>query len=189
MGTRTPWGTSDYSRKYARGLIFYGTPGHGGYHLSPTVNAKVNEAWRRSSGWYEEDCEWAIVALTFPEHFSEHLEHAKETAKCYYPHQYEAVTGEAVRLEESTVLREERDLTLHAESWIALSAFGDWHQKVPKGMVGVYARKGGDRRFLSPAGERWFLVPAEEYSDPARRCSLGFIVDPARYEEIAPLRG
>ena len=30
----TPWGQSDYSKELADGIVFHGTPSHGGIHLS-----------------------------------------------------------------------------------------------------------------------------------------------------------
>lgn len=29
----------------------------------------MHPAWRENDGWYEEDCDWAIAALTFPAEF------------------------------------------------------------------------------------------------------------------------
>ena len=63
---KTPWGYSDSSEAIAEGIAWYGTPSHGGYHLSMARNAEVHDAWRRPDGWYEEDCDWCMVALTFP---------------------------------------------------------------------------------------------------------------------------
>jgi hypothetical protein len=186
MGTRTPWGTADSSQQITKGIMFYTTPSHGGYHLSPAMNAKVHEAWRDAKGWYEEDCEWSIVALTFPEHFSaDNLAHAKATAKGCYPHAYKTVTGEDVKLEESHVLREEADAVKHAESWIAVCAMGSWHAKVPSGKVGVIAAKGGrDSTGRLPREQRCFLVAKEAYDAREHWCSLGFIVNPAEHAEV-----
>lgn len=72
----TPWGESQIVEKVADGIFAVATAGHGGYRLDKARNAKVPEAWREASfngngrfGWYEEDCDWAMVALTFPEVF------------------------------------------------------------------------------------------------------------------------
>jgi hypothetical protein len=191
MGTQTPWGTADSSKSITRGIVLYSTPGHGGFHVSPTLNAKVHEAWRRAKGWYEEDCEWAIVVLTFPQHFTaDQTTDAKSTAKNYYPHAYKTVMGEDVKPEESHVLREETDAAKHGEAWVVTCAFGDWHAKVPTGMVGVCAMRGTDAyaRNRGHGGrlfaQRFFFVPAEEYDDASKRCSLGFIVDTERHQEV-----
>lgn len=182
MGTRTPWGTSDYSKKYAPGVIFYGTPSHGGYHLCATKNALVHEAWRRKDGWYEEDCDWAIVALTFPELFAEHLAHARSTAKNWYPDAYTVVTGLPVGLEDSSVLRKREFDAWHAKDFVVVAAWGDWAEGVPAGMVGVVATLGGDRA----APGAWFLVPAAEYEG---RREFGFVIDPARHAECPKIVG
>ena len=58
--------------------MFYSTPSHGGYHLSPDRLASVASShrayaakWSHGWGdaWYEEDCAAAIVVVTFPQFF------------------------------------------------------------------------------------------------------------------------
>jgi hypothetical protein len=76
-GTSTPWGKAQLSDKSAPGIIFYVTAGHGGYHLSEGRMAQLpkeikdyiggNYDWQR--GWFEEDCDWAMVVYSFPEYF------------------------------------------------------------------------------------------------------------------------
>lgn len=88
-GTTTPWGRAQTTQRYARGITQYTTAGHGGFKLSPTRNAQVHKVWRDQQGWYEEDCEWAIVALTFPEFFTEKdLDYAHDSVGRWYPEQY-----------------------------------------------------------------------------------------------------
>ena len=70
----TPWGYSDYEENLADGIDVYGTSGHGGYKLSKDRNNKIPENWRLKGfydGWYEEDCGWAPICLTFPLYFSQ----------------------------------------------------------------------------------------------------------------------
>ncbi len=64
--THTPWGKADYANQYTRGIIFYGTPSHGGFKVSNGMNAKMPDVLRNEDGWYEEDCEWAKVAFFLP---------------------------------------------------------------------------------------------------------------------------
>lgn len=93
-GARTPWGTADNVSYLAPGIASVSTPGHGGVKLSPARNKDVDPAWRNSNGWYEEDCEWSITAITHPEAFSEeHRKYAHECARRWYPDEYEAVVG------------------------------------------------------------------------------------------------
>ncbi len=56
------------------------------------------------------------------------------------------------------------------DNYVAISAWGDWHHNVPKGMVLVLATKGGIRE--NP--RKWFLIPADEYK-------MNFVIDPTRY--------
>lgn len=75
--TSSPWGTPDSQENVAEGIAFIETPSHGGFYLSPLRNARVPQEWREASfnrqglsGWYEEDCDAALVVVTFPEFFS-----------------------------------------------------------------------------------------------------------------------
>ena len=93
MSTNTPWGPSQDSKEIAPGIVFYSTASHGGIHLAPTLNAQVADVWRREEGWYEEDCDWAIVAFTFPALFLNAYASAVDTVRHWYPCEYEQVTG------------------------------------------------------------------------------------------------
>jgi len=74
----TPWGPTQTADQIAPGIVFYSTAGHGGFHLNAERNAQVRSEFKtgdnlmdlRSEGWYEEDCDAAIVIFTFPEFFS-----------------------------------------------------------------------------------------------------------------------
>ena len=74
MGISTPWGHSDSRKGYGEGITFYGTPSHGGFRVSaerlramPADLAAIDPF--AGPGWYEEDGDWAVVALAFPECF------------------------------------------------------------------------------------------------------------------------
>lgn len=72
----SPWGKPDFQKEIAPGIISLSTPGHGGYWLSKEMRAQMPETLRRKTpfageGWYEEDCDWAIVVLAFPWFFTE----------------------------------------------------------------------------------------------------------------------
>lgn len=71
--------------------------------------------------------------------------------------------------------------TRHAHDWLVNSAFGDWQNGVPAGMVGCVATVGGGRNPSATAPRRFFLVPQSEY---ARRTEQ-FVIDPQRHQEIA----
>ncbi len=106
MGTWTPWGQADYTKQIARGIVSYSTPGHGGIHVSPTKQAKMPEALRIESGWYEEDCDWALVALAFPEYFIAEYSQALDTVKNWHPDRYEKWSGVTLKPEESYIKKQ-----------------------------------------------------------------------------------
>ena len=97
MSTSTPWGKADYVKKYAAGIIWYSTPSHGGFHVCPTKNLQIPEYMREAGGWYEEDCDWAIVATIFPAAFLADkdpawtLQQARDTLKNWNPKAYEYI--------------------------------------------------------------------------------------------------
>jgi hypothetical protein len=178
-GARTPWGTADHVKEVAPGIWQVSTPGHGGYKLDRANNARVHIAWRKEGGWYEEDCEWSRVAITFPEQFTEsQCVHAVSTAKQYTPDEYTAVTGKPVELAESRVLRERAFVAAFADKYVARTAWGDWHEAVPKGFVGVYATLGGANTAPAFYAGKYFLVTEAEY---AARSEFGFVVDETKH--------
>jgi hypothetical protein len=72
----TPWGAPQSIDDIGEGVCFVATASHGGYFVPPAINEKIPAAWRAISfngqgaaGWYEEDCDWCMVALTFPSLF------------------------------------------------------------------------------------------------------------------------
>lgn len=91
---RTPWGNSDSVVELSNGIRRVSTPSHGGYwvpaKLLPLIPARFQAyavKWSGSPQWYEEDCAWACVAVTFPDVFDwsagETLAHAQETVARY----------------------------------------------------------------------------------------------------------
>ena len=82
----TPWGMSDSFVAIAPGITVYGTPSHGGYHIT---GKRVDE-WKDyfpdvtlfgdRFPWFEEDCDWVWVCLRWPEHFP--LEARQHVADC-----------------------------------------------------------------------------------------------------------
>jgi len=103
----SPWGEVQYTTDVAPGIWHIGTAGHGGYHLSPSRNAEVPAAIRREDRWYEEDCNWAAVAVAFPAYFKPDIvEHAKETMRNWHPTAWERLTGQTLTAEQSYMRRE-----------------------------------------------------------------------------------
>ena len=72
----TPWGISDDIKIIADGIRLISTPSHGGIWVSKARLAEMPEKYKTPSSFYkmggqffEEDCEWARVALSFPQFF------------------------------------------------------------------------------------------------------------------------
>lgn len=179
MGTATPWGTSQYSKKLARGVVSYSTAGHGGIHVSKTMFAKMPKVFQNirttKQGWFEEDCEWAFVALSFPDLFSsESVESAHASVKNYWPEAYQAWRRETepnyvLPVEESHALQRKAFEQANASNWVVISAVN-----AENNMVKCHATLGG--KYAPDA--KVFLVPQEEYKSP-------FIIDTQRHKEVA----
>ena len=176
--TRSPWGTIQSAT--AIGPFWQvSTAGHGGIKVPAELNRLIPAPHRRAGGWYEEDCEWSIVAIRFPEHFSEaQRKNARDQAIHWYPDAFEAITGEKIPEGASRARNEERFRRESADKYVVVSAYGDWHETVPKGMAGVCASQGGSRAPGTP--QAWFLVPIAEYK--AGQGSFGFIIDESRHQ-------
>lgn len=173
-GTWTPWGPAQHATAYKRGVIKYGTAGHGGFHLSATVNDRLPEHLRNPDGWYEEDCEWAKVATALPELFTRRERRfADETMRNSYPDAWEAHHGRELAPGESRAKDEKAFYERHKDDWLAIAASRETDDTVK-----VWATKGGKR--AAGVEEKLFLVPLGEYQ--ARR-SPAFVVDPARHPE------
>ncbi|CAB4158610.1 hypothetical protein UFOVP703_21 [uncultured Caudovirales phage] len=74
--TSTPWGTAELVEVVAPGIRRVHTARHGGYHLAPERIAQMPEALRciptfQPHPWFEEDCDWILVVLSFPDLFDD----------------------------------------------------------------------------------------------------------------------
>lgn len=173
----TPWGKADSIYKHARGIIFYGTPSHGGIHVSAKKNLLIPEYMRKDDGWYEEDCDWSIPGVVFPEAFSEKDRiGAKDTLRSWHPDAYEKFFGEVVYPGQSYI--RDRDIfnKTHENDWVVIAASGSWHEKARPGFCYCIATRGGKRDV-----ERGYLVPQSEYD---KRSHYGFVIDETRHERI-----
>lgn len=88
--TTSPWGPVQHQELLAPGIVRVMTAGHGGLVLSPErLQAMPNRYKLNEYGtgrYFEEDCEWALVVLAFPDEFSqEQQDAARATAAQYYP--------------------------------------------------------------------------------------------------------
>lgn len=73
----TPWGPAQIAKEIAPGITSVSTASHGGFILSPERLAALPQPLRAikpwaGEGYYEEDCDWAIVVAGFWQYFDEH---------------------------------------------------------------------------------------------------------------------
>lgn len=169
----SPWGASQGGSVYAEGIVFHVTASHGGFKLDDAHNAAMPAALRIESGWYEEDCDWALVAFGFPELFTAYERRiAEKTLRDAYPERWEAVHGRLLAPGESFTRDRRLFEEAHAQDWVVISA--SMSVSTP-GLVKCVAALGG-RRDRRPY--RGFLVPKAEY----RVGPHGFVIDEARHE-------
>ncbi len=174
IAANTPWGPSQLATVYAEGIVSHMTAGHGGFHLSAERNLRVSSLLRKSSPWYEEDAEWAIVAHSFPDLFTAHERKcAEETIRNSWPSAWEAIHGRELAPGQSRAKDREAFEAEHAGDWIVISAIFSSHHA---DMTEVVATPGGIRNHR--ADERRFLVPSSEY---ATRGPFGFVIDERRH--------
>lgn len=73
--TFTPWGAPESVKPWGPGIWLVETASHGGFYLEPAALRQVPLDWRKrrfgvaassDSPWFEEDCDWAMVAVIFP---------------------------------------------------------------------------------------------------------------------------
>lgn len=167
----TPWGASQGTTWFADGILCHGTASHGGFELAPYRNAQIPLSMRSVSGFYEEDCEWAIVAVTFPGFFTDREQRlADQTMRDWHPDIWEELNGRQLSPDKSCARAEVAFNKDHANRWIVCSAIVSSHHP---GMVECVARRPCD-----PAVECRYLVPSAEY-DPGR---FGFVIDPERHQ-------
>lgn len=88
--TSSPWGTIQNVTQLAPGIWLVSTASHGGIKVSDQRLATMHPDWRQtaysSNGWFEEDCDWALVALSFPDAFKpEDIEAARRTVAHFHP--------------------------------------------------------------------------------------------------------
>jgi hypothetical protein len=175
VSASTPWGGSQLATVYAEGVVAHMTSGHGGFHLSAERNAMVHPELRKEPPWYEEDAEWAIVAISFPDLFTTYERaEADKTIRNSWPDAWEALYGRSLLDGESWAKDRMAFDQCHVTDWVVTSAIRSDHHP---GMTEVVAVLGGDR--TRAREERRFLVPSDEYAERGR---FGFVIDPGRHD-------
>lgn len=71
----TPWGAPQDVREYCPGVVGYETGSHGGIWVATFQMENMPAELRAiapfaAPGWYERDCDWAIVCASFPHLFT-----------------------------------------------------------------------------------------------------------------------
>ncbi len=90
----TPWGISQGATVYAEGVVYHSTASHGGFKLDRARNAALHPALRIKGGWYEEDGDWARVAVGYPDLFTDREQaSADRMLREWEPDAWEAVHG------------------------------------------------------------------------------------------------
>lgn len=188
----TPWGAPQSRITVTPGITRVDTESHGGYVLDEARVAAMPAPLRTigNGPYFEEDVAWCAVPLAFPDVFSSDIvEQAHQTCKHWFPEAWEAWTQTTLQPGESRAKDQQAWYAAHANDYIVTTAWGDWHQRVPEGMVGVCACKGGRRnpfRVSIPSSEAFFLVPAKEY-DARNPRDFGFLIDETRHVRIDPI--
>lgn len=168
---KTPWGESQTVEQIAEGIMQVTTARHGGIKLDRKRNAQVPAYMRRPGGWYEEDCEWSIVGVTFPEFFQVgHLKASMEMLMNWNPGYSEKRFGIKVTPEMSWKRKEEEFYQKTADKLVVISASSQG-----EGLVECYAIIGGNQnRNTHFHTGRTFLIPSEKYQ---ARDPLGFVIE------------
>jgi hypothetical protein len=172
-GTHTPWGVSQRTTVYADGVECHSTASHGGFKLSVERNCKVHSPLRSKGGFYEEDCAWAAVAITFPDLFTGFERRCAEaTIRDWQPDAWEAIFARALAPGQSHIKDRRAFETEHANDWVVISALRSDHHT---GMTEVIATRGGKRD--PHTEERRFLLPSAQYE----MGRFGFIIDETQH--------
>ena len=98
MATQTKWGKAQTSKRRGAGIMEYTTSGHGGFHVSPKLNARIPSHFYREDGWYGEDCDWCLVVMTFPDRFHyERVVSALDALERWHPVAFKIHTGKKAK--------------------------------------------------------------------------------------------
>lgn len=97
--TATPWGLAQTVRCMSEtiGIWSVSTESHGGIYVDQVANSMIPEYMRSRGGWYEEDCDWCIPAVVFPDSFPDRMRnHAKDALRAWHPAMYERFYCEVI---------------------------------------------------------------------------------------------
>lgn len=169
---RSPWGKVQNAVQFAEMEDCWriSTSSHGGIKLSPKMNKEIPKLFRRSGGWYEEDCEAAI-----PLHFLKKQPDAIPVLKNYFWRNYEQFFNCSIPEEESQTKRIDMHEEKNKNNWCVISC-----SPHDKELLRVICTLGGSYNHGVP--RRYFLVPVQEYQ--SRDKVLSFVIDLRKHAEI-----
>lgn len=217
-GFQTPWETPDHGSIYAPGIASVSTRSHGGFILTAEMNERIDERWRAPSGgyagsaddvldpewrtrgnelpgfaFYEEDEQWAIVAVSFPELFTDReMEFANRTLRNAYPDVWESVTGGTATAENSSGRRKAEFRKAHAGRWLVTCAVKD-KQDAARVVVTAY-KDGRDEHGRTTGAPRHYSIDSEDYSRRLKEsgvyeCVIDEVEDPRVRQDGTPYGG
>lgn len=191
--TFSPWGAVQSSHVYAEGIESVSTAGHGGILLSPERMARVREIFREFETFaggaaFEEDQDWSVVALAFPDVFDDQdlraaVRTAKRSAEPFGDYRYPGWESVAAWLETdaaaSILARVDAFAALVADMWEAGSG-GTPPRGYPRGSWGQsFTRpRDGERRYavLREIPTKAFYTDAEIDALTVEPCAAsGFV--------------
>lgn len=194
----SPWGAVQHLTNVLAGMVSVSTASHGGIIVAPDrlerMPAYMREAWA-GRGAFEEDVDWSIPFCVFEAeiladgdiHSKKLIEvgHHRETLRNWHPARYEKFYRVVLKPGESRRKDGDDWKRVNAGALQSVSAFGDWQNGVPAGMVGVVACIGGRTDQGQYGGAcRYFLVPKAEYDTRTENACGTFIVDQAKHGEV-----
>lgn len=101
------WGAIQRTDYVGGGLKFVSCSGHGGFLISDARNAGIPEQLRREDGMYEEDCDFMIIGLVYPENVSDLLNRWNpEVEDKYTPEKVRAMAAKSVANWHTTASRD-----------------------------------------------------------------------------------
>lgn len=183
--TSSPWGAVQHADTLGPGITSVSTASHGGIHLDAWRVAQLPPALQTKRGqWFEEDVDWCIPAVAFPQHFDRDRQTAIDTLRNWLPDLYEAHFNEVLPVGASMRKDERTFYARHANDLVVTSAFGSAHARellpdiaIADRQVMVIARTnvGVPGAPLVPGKEAVFLVDGERYD---RRDGPSYVIDP-----------
>ena len=165
----SPWGAVQSVREFGDGVVAVSTAGHGGFKLDRERNNKIPPMFRKSGGWYEEDCEAAIVMYFVLLLDEQRKASAVRVLKDYFWVDWELFTGKSLSPGESSGKDRHLFEMAHENDFVVRSAMSLRHEP---GIVGTCAVREKD------GVEAWFRVPGAEYD---QRGQFGFVIDESRH--------